>query len=70
MKTYNLTLKDKIYLFFHEDRVKRMTYLFPKVKKHQLNWFNEKGCKKPLEFDRYISNYVDCLIFEYDTRRW
>ena len=45
MSLYKLTLKDKIYLFFHEDEEKRMNYLFPKVKKHQLNWFKENGLK-------------------------
>lgn len=69
MRTYRLTLKDKIYLFFHEDRIKRIAYLFPKVKEHQLNWFNEKGIRIPLDFDRYINNYVDRLIFEYDLRK-
>lgn len=69
MKTYNLTLKDKIYLFFQEDRIKRIGYLYPKVEKHQLNWFNENGIRIPIDFDGYISNYVDHLIFEYDLRK-
>lgn len=69
MRTYSLTLKDKIYLFFHEDRIKRIDYLFPKVRKHQLNWFNENRIKIPLDFDKYINNYVDSLIFEYDLRK-
>ncbi len=69
MKTYNLTLKDKIYLFFQEDKIKRTIYLFPKVKEHQLNWFNENEIRIPIDFDRYINNYVDNLIFEYDLRK-
>lgn len=69
MRTYKLTLKDKIYLFFYEDYDKRVFYLFPKVKEHQLNWFNENGIRIPLNFDRYINNYVDSLIFEYDLRK-
>ena len=56
MKTYKLTLKDKIYLCFQEDIIKRSAYLFPKVKEHQLNWFNENGIRIPLFFDRYIEN--------------
>ena len=70
MKIYSLTLKDKIYLYFHEDRIKRITYLFPKVKKHQLDWFNENELKIPLFFDRYVENYVDNLLLDYDLRRW
>lgn len=41
MKTYKLTLKDKIYFFFYEDYYKKVSYLFPKVKEHQLNWFKK-----------------------------
>ena len=66
MRNYNLTLKDKIYLFFHEDFYKRFSYLFPKVEKHQLNWFNKNGIRIPQDFNRFVSNYVDILIFEYD----
>lgn len=69
MRIYKLTLKDKIYLFFHEDFDKRFLYLSPKVYEHQLNWFNENGIRIPLDFDRYINNYVDSLIFEYDLRK-
>ncbi len=69
MRIYSFTLKDKIYLFFQEDRIKRIAYLFPKVKEHQLNWFNKNRIRIPLDFDRYINNYVDSLIFEYDLRK-
>lgn len=69
MRTYNLTLKDKIYLYFQENKIKRFAYLFPKVEEHQLNWFNEKGIRIPIDFNEYISNYVDSLIFEYDLRK-
>jgi hypothetical protein len=69
VRIYSFTLKDKIYLFFQEDRIKRIAYLFPKVKEHQLNWFNKNGIRIPLDFDRYINNYVDRLIFEYDLRK-
>ena len=69
MRTYKLTLRDKIYLFFYEDYYKRVSYLFPKVKDNQLNWFNENGIRLPLDFDRYINNYVDSIIFEYDLRK-
>lgn len=69
MRTYNLTLKDKIYLFFQEDFNERFLYLFPKVKAHQLKWFNEHGLRIPIDFDRYINNYVECLIFEYNLRK-
>ena len=69
MRTYNFTLKDKLYLWFYEDYIKRYLYLYPKVKEHQLNWFNEKGIRIPLDFDSYISNYVVNLIFEYDLRK-
>jgi hypothetical protein len=68
VKTYKLTLKDKIYLCFQEDIIKRSAYLFPKVKEHQLNWFNKNGIRIPVDFDGYIENYVDNLIWEYDTR--
>lgn len=68
MRNYRLTLKDKIYLFFQQDTLKRKIYLFPKVKVHQLIWLNERGIRIPLDFDRYINNYVDNLIFEYDCR--
>ncbi len=68
MRTYKLTLKDKIYFFFQEDRIKRIIYLFPKVKDHQFNWFNKNGIRIPLNFDSYINNYVDSLIYEYDLR--
>ena len=69
MRTYKLSLKDKIYLFFQEDSIKRITYLFPKVKEHQLKWFKEEGIKIPLDFDRYIENYVECLINDYEFRK-
>lgn len=69
MKTYKLTLKDKIYFFFQEDSLKRVVYLFPKVKEHQFNWFNENGIRIPLDFDRYINNYVKCLINDYEFRK-
>lgn len=69
MRNYELTLKDKIYLFFEEDIVKRKVYLFPKVKENQLNWFNERRIRIPLNFDRYIYNYVDCLISDYDLKK-
>lgn len=69
MRTYKLTLKDKIYLFFQEDEIKRIAYLFPKVWEHQLNWFNENRIRIPIDFNRYITNYVDSLIFEYDLRK-
>lgn len=69
MRPYKLTFKDKIYLLFQEDIIKRKAYLFPKVKEQQFNWFNENRIKIPVNFDRYISNYVDCLILEYNLRR-
>ena len=69
MKPYKLTLKDKIYLFFHEDYDKRVFYLYPKVFVHQLKWYNENRLRIPLDYDRYINNYIDSLIFEYDLKR-
>jgi hypothetical protein len=66
MRTYKLTLKDKIYLFFHESRIERFGYLIPKVEKHQYNWFNINGLRIPTDFNKYIYNYVDQLIFEYE----
>ena len=69
MRIYKLTLKDKIYLFFHEDEEKRMNYLFSKVKKYQLKWFKKNELKIPLFFDRYVENYVDNLLLDYDLRR-
>ncbi len=68
MEIYRLTLKDKIYLFFQQDTIKRKIYLFPKVKVHQLIWFNERGLRIPLDFNSYINNYVESLLFEYDLR--
>ena len=69
MTTYRLTLKDKIYFFFHRDRAKRIDYLFPKVKEHELNWYCEYGISIPIFFDRHIYNHVESLIFEYDLRK-
>ena len=69
MITYSLSLKDKIYLFFQEDSIKRIAYLFPKVKEHQLDWFNENGIRIPLDFDRYIRNYVESLLNDYEFRK-
>lgn len=69
MEPYKLTLRDKIYLFFQDDTIKRKEYLFPKVEEQQFNYFNNNGIHIPVNFDRYISNYVDCLIFEYDLRK-
>lgn len=69
MRNYKLTLKDKIYLFFYEDYDKRFFYLFPKVKEHQFKWFIKNDIRIPIEFDRYIRNYVNSLIFEYDLRK-
>ena len=66
MKTYKLTFKDRLYFLFQENESKRINYLFPKVYKHQLNWFKEHNIRIPLLFDKYINNYVKMLIFEYE----
>lgn len=67
MKTYKLTLKDKLYLWVHEDYIKRYAYLYPKVEQHQWNWFNDNGIRIPCKFEDYIKNYVENLIFEYEN---
>lgn len=66
MKTYKLTFKDRLYFFFQNNESERINYLFPKVYKHQLNWFKEHNIRIPLCFDKYIDNYVKALIFEYE----
>lgn len=65
MKTYKLTLKDKLYLWVHKDYIKRYAYLYPKVERHQWNWFNDNGIRIPYKFENYIKNHVEKLIFEY-----
>lgn len=69
MKTYKLTFKDRLYLLFQNDESKRCNYLFPKVYKHQLNWFKTNNIKLPIYFDKYINTYVKALIFEYENWR-
>lgn len=69
MKTYKLTFKDRLYFLFQDDESKRCNYLFPKVYKHQLNWFKEHNIRIPLYFDKYIYNYVKALIFNYEFWR-
>lgn len=69
MRIYNLTLKDKIYLFFHEDFDKRFLYLFPKIKEHQLKWFINNDIRIPIDFDRYIRNYIVDLLNDYEFRK-
>ena len=69
MRTYSLTLKDKIYLFFQEDSIKRIAYLFSKVKNHQFKWFIKNDIRIPIEFDRYIRNYVESLLNDYEFRK-
>ena len=68
MKVYKLSLKDKLYLWLQENNIKRYAYLYPKVEQHQLKWFNENGIRLPIDFDRYIKNYVEMLIFEYESQ--
>ncbi len=68
MRTYKLTLKDKLYLWFHENYMKRYLYLYPKVEEHQYNWFIQNGIRVPINFNRYVSNYVESLIFEFNLR--
>lgn len=68
MRIYKLTLKEKIYLFFQEDSIKRITYLFPKVWDHQFKWFIKNDIRIPIEFDRYIRNYVESLLNDYEFR--
>lgn len=68
MKTYKLTFKDKLYLCIQEDNIKRYAYLYPKVEQHQLKWFEENGIRLPIDFNRYIKNYVENLIFEYESQ--
>ena len=69
MKTYKLTFKDRLYFLFQDDERKRFDYLFPKVYKHQLNWFIVNNIRIPLYFDKYIYNYVKALIFNYEFWR-
>lgn len=69
MKTYKLTFKDRLYFLFQNDESKRYNYLFPKVYKHQFNWFRVNNIRFPLCFDKYIYNYVKALIFNYEFWR-
>ena len=68
MKTYKLTFKDKLYLWLQENYVKRYAYLYPKIEQHQLKWFEENRLRLPINFNRYIKNYVENLIFEYESQ--
>lgn len=65
MKIYKLTFKDRLYFFFQNNESKRINYLFPKVYKHQLNWFMVNNIRIPIFFDKYINTYVKALIFKY-----
>lgn len=67
MKTYKLTFKDKIYFIFHKSNIDRIGYLMPKVEKHQFEWFFKNGLRLPYDFHKYIYNYVESLIFEYEN---
>ena len=62
MNSYQLTFIDKIYFIFEDRYINRYAYLYPKVEKHQLNWFYKNKIKLPLNFDRYVSNYTKCLL--------
>lgn len=70
METYKLTFKDKLYFFFEGDYYKRYGYLFPKVEKHQTQWFRENNISFPIDFNRYLKCYTEELIFEYSLEHY
>lgn len=63
---YSLTFIDKIYFIIEDRYIKRYSYLYRKVKKHQLKYFNKNKIKLPLKFDKYIERYVKFLIDTYN----
>ena len=65
MENYKLTFKDKLYFFFECTYYKRYCYLFPKVEKHQTQWFRENNISFPIDFNLYLKGYTEHLIFEY-----
>lgn len=67
LETYKLTFVDKLYFFFNDDYYKRYGYLFPKVEKHQKQWFREKNISFPYDFYKYLKNYTENLIFEFSS---
>lgn len=68
LKLYRLTFKDKLYFFFEGNYYKRYGYLYPKVEKHQKQWFREKNISFPYNFNGYLRNYTENLIFEYKMK--
>lgn len=67
-ETYKLTFADKLYFFFNDDYYKRYSYLFPKVEKHQKQWFREKNISFPYDFNKYLQRYTENLIFEFSSK--
>ncbi len=68
MGLYKLTFKDKLYFFFEGNYIKRYFYLFPKVEKHQKQYFRENNISFPCNFNVYLKNYTENLIFEYEMK--
>ena len=68
METYKLTFKDKLYFFFECNYFERYCYLYPKVEKHQTQWFREKNISFPYDFNKYLKSYTENLIFEFSSK--
>ena len=65
METYKFTFKDKLYFFFVRYYHKRYWYLYPKVEKHQIQWFRKNNISFPYDFNRYLKTCTENLILEY-----
>jgi uncharacterized membrane protein YdjX (TVP38/TMEM64 family) len=67
MKHYRLSIKDKIYFWFHTDYESRSNYLEDKVARHEMKYFTSLRLRPPYDFKNYVISYTAHLIFEYEN---
>jgi hypothetical protein len=64
---YKLTLKNKLYLMFHQSYIDRLNYLILKVEKHTIEYFNKNNIKLPVNLYKYVLTQAEHLLFEYEN---
>ena len=67
MKHYRLSIKDKIYFWFHNDYKSRSNYLEDKVARHEMKYFASLRLRPPYDFKSYVISYTANLIFKYEN---
>lgn len=64
---YKLKFKDKLYLFFHQNKLDRLSYLIPKVEEHTIKYFTDNNIRKPVNMYKYVLGQVEHILFEYEN---